>query len=352
MFEKSFISDCEGPLTLNDNAYEMCEYFIDSGDKLFKTLSLFDDYLVDVIKKSDYNAGNTLKLIIPFLKAENISNDDLINFSKKNILEISYAKDSLNFIKRFMNSYIVSTSYGQYISAVCDYMDFPFDKTFYTFLNLDSFKINNDEINKIKEFKNIIINLDPEKNKDLKVLDDIFFNQIPKMGINKYLSKIKTVGGIEKQLAIEKIISDNKIDKNNIFYIGDSITDCEPLNYARKNNGISISFNGNIYSLKEAEIAIVSINSIPTALIADIYSKFDKKKVLEFIKDYNTQNNLKELFNIYDIDLWITQKFFESFSNYNYPIIKIIDKNNLDFILKNSKKIRTEIRGQAISNLG
>ena len=24
MFEKSFITDCEGPLTLNDNAFELC----------------------------------------------------------------------------------------------------------------------------------------------------------------------------------------------------------------------------------------------------------------------------------------------------------------------------------------
>ena len=38
MFEKSFITDCEGPLTLNDNAFELCEHFIDDGDKLFKIL--------------------------------------------------------------------------------------------------------------------------------------------------------------------------------------------------------------------------------------------------------------------------------------------------------------------------
>ena len=45
MFEKSFITDCEGPLTLNDNAFEMCAYFIEDGDELFKILSLYDDYL-------------------------------------------------------------------------------------------------------------------------------------------------------------------------------------------------------------------------------------------------------------------------------------------------------------------
>ena len=56
MFEKSFITDCEGPLTLNDNAFELCEHFIDDGDKLFKILSLYDDYLVDIVKKEGYKA--------------------------------------------------------------------------------------------------------------------------------------------------------------------------------------------------------------------------------------------------------------------------------------------------------
>ena len=57
MFEKSFITDCEGPLTLNDNAFELCAHFIEDGDELFKILSLYDDYLVDEVKKDNYKAG-------------------------------------------------------------------------------------------------------------------------------------------------------------------------------------------------------------------------------------------------------------------------------------------------------
>ena len=54
MFEKSFITDCEGPLTLNDNAFELAAEFIEDGGELFKFLSLYDDYLVDVVKKENY----------------------------------------------------------------------------------------------------------------------------------------------------------------------------------------------------------------------------------------------------------------------------------------------------------
>ena len=68
-FEKSYITDCEGPLTLNDNAYELCEHFIEDGGELFKILSKYDDYLADVVKLPGYKAGNTLILILPFLSS-------------------------------------------------------------------------------------------------------------------------------------------------------------------------------------------------------------------------------------------------------------------------------------------
>ena len=48
---KSYITDCEGPLTLNDNAYEIAQHFLKKGGQLFKILSLYDDYLVELIKK-------------------------------------------------------------------------------------------------------------------------------------------------------------------------------------------------------------------------------------------------------------------------------------------------------------
>ena len=36
MVKKVFITDCEGPLTLNDNAYELADVFIEDGGKTLK----------------------------------------------------------------------------------------------------------------------------------------------------------------------------------------------------------------------------------------------------------------------------------------------------------------------------
>ena len=347
MFEKSFITDCEGPLTLNDNAFELADNFIENGGDLFKILSLYDDYLVDVVKKPDYKAGNTLKLILPFFVVENLKNEDLIDFSRNNIYSVNDSKFLLEYLKETMNTYIVSTSYGQYIEAVSNYMGVPFENTFYTNVNVDELELTDDEIEKIKEYKNSIL----ENPDDYDLFDEIFFSEISEMGIYDKIREIEVVGGQGKKLAIDEIIKRDAINTNEILYIGDSITDVEPLDFARKNNGISISFNGNEYPLKVAEIAIVSPSAIATAVIADIYARYDKNKVLEFIDDYNSTENMEKLFDDCDIDDEIKKRFFSIFTN-NYPLIQIITDENYENILKESKKMRNDMRGQDIGGLG
>ena len=347
MFEKSFITDCEGPLTLNDNAFEMAADFIEDGGELFRILSLYDDYLVDIVKKENYKAGNTLKLILPFFAVENLTNADFIEFSKNHIYAVNDSKFLLEYLKKAMNTYIVSTSYGQYIEAVSNYLDVPFENTFYTKADIDSLHLNDEEIQKIVEFKDKILN-NPE---DYELFDDIFFNQITQMGIYDEIKKIEVVGGQGKKLAIDEIIERDGIDANEILYIGDSITDVEPLEFARKNNGISISFNGNEYPLKVAEIAIVSPSAVATAVIANVYAENDRNKVLKFIEDYNNTDDLKKLFNDYNIDSEIENKFFSVFAD-EYPIIDIVTEENYESILEVSKQMRNNIRGQDIGGLG
>ena len=348
MFEKSFITDCEGPLTLNDNAFELSANFIENGDELFKILSLYDDYLVDVVKKEGYKAGNTLKLILPFFVSENLSNDDLIDFSQNHIFAVNDSKFLLSYLQKAMNTYIVSTSYGQYIEAISNYMELPFENTFYTKVNLDNLTLTNEELEKIIEFKELILD-NPD---DYELFDRIFFSEITEMGIYEEIKKIDVVGGEGKKLAIDEIIERDGINVNEILYIGDSITDVEPLDFARKNNGISISFNGNEYPLRVAEIAIVSPSAVTTAVIASIYINTDKNNVLKFIDDYNVSKDMENLFDSYEIDSEVKKEFFSTFDVENYPLIQIISDENYEDILKVSKEMRNNIRGEDIGGLG
>ena len=382
MVKKVFITDCEGPLTLNDNAYELADEFIEDGGKLFKIISRFDDYLVDDVKLENYHAGDTLKLIVPFYKLAGLTNEKMIKFSRENIYLVDGSDDTLRFANELIDSFIVSTSYGQYIEALCNYIDFPFQNTYHTQLDVDgatnfnSFDAKSDnsdnvsvnsnnsqtivgtkspkfieELKKVEDFRKIILEHGEESEDDFNVLYDIFFNEFPKLEINKYIESVKTVGGKGKQIAVEDIVEKLGLEEGSIIYMGDSITDVDPLQYARDNGGLSVSFNGNEYPLNVAEIAVVSDHTIVSSILIDLHSRFDKDYVLDFIKEYS-QKGPNAAFEDYEVDYSLIEEFEKVFYNKEAPIIEIITDENREHLLKLSKEMRNGIRGKDIGGLG
>ena len=379
MVKKVFITDCEGPLTLNDNAYELADEFIEDGGKLFKIISRFDDYLVEDVKLENYHAGDTLKLIVPFYKLAGLTNEKMIKFSRENIYLVDGSDDTLRFANELIDSFIVSTSYGQYIEALCNYIDFPFQNTYHTQLDVDgatnfnSFDAKSDnvstatnnsqtivgtkspkfieELKKVDEFRKIILEHGDENEDDFNVLYDIFFNEFPKLEINKYIESVKTVGGKGKQIAVEDIVERFGLESGSIIYMGDSITDVEPLQYARDNGGLSVSFNGNEYPLNVAEIAVISDHTIVSSILIDLHSRFDKDYVLDFIRTYS-EKGPDDAFADFEVDYSLIEEFEKVFHNKNAPIIEIITDENRDYLLRLSKEMRNGIRGKDIGGLG
>jgi energy-converting hydrogenase A subunit R len=67
--KRIFITDCEGPISKNDNAYELTEKLVPEGGTLFEIISIYDDIQAEIVKRPNYKAGDTLRLIVPFLRA-------------------------------------------------------------------------------------------------------------------------------------------------------------------------------------------------------------------------------------------------------------------------------------------
>jgi energy-converting hydrogenase A subunit R len=339
--KRVFITDCEGPISVNDNAFELAGKFIEDGEKFFSIISRYDDILADEIKKPGYNAGDTLKLIVPFLKAYGLSNKKIIEFSKNNVLLIPHAKQTLKFVSKIMPSFIVSTSYKQYIEALCDLTEFPFENTYSTHLDLDSFPLNSEEEKALKNFRQRIMN-----NPGTENLDEIFWRKIPKMEIGEIIPSVKTVGGEGKKKAVEDILLKNQLNPSQVMYVGDSITDVQPLQFARENHGIAVSFNGNEFALREAEIAVISNNTVITSVMADIFNRFGRNYLIEFIKAYS-ENPERALENFR-----LNLELLEKMEKVDKPLTSIITDENRDELTKKSIKFRKKVRGEAIGGLG
>lgn len=147
---------------------------------------------------------------------------------------------------------------------------------------------------------------------------------------------------------MKEIIEKHSFDPEGILYTGDSITDVEPLRFLKENNGVSISFNGNNFALREAEIAVISDNTIITSIILDLHKK---DNLYDFIDKYSANPILA--IDDFDIDESLKIKFKEIFKNESHiAVVEFIDNKNKDDLFKLSSNMRNKIRGQSIANLG
>lgn len=339
MNDKFYVTDCEGPLSINDNAYEISDYFIQEGGKFFSILSNYDDMLVER-KTENYLAGSTLKLILPFFKAVGLTEQDLIDFSEDNIFMVKGAYSMIKYVQDIMPFYIVSTSYNQYIKALCDKTGFIYENTYSTQLELDKYDLSDEEQELLISIQENIL-LDSSFDN----INHLFTDVISKMEINKLIDSVVPVGGIGKRDAILDIIDKNSYEPYNLMYSGDSITDCEALEYAKDNEGISISFNGNIHSIKSALISITSTNNLILAVIADIFKNKGNDAVYDFISSYN-ENPLETIFST-SVDKEVKQDLLLT-----KPSIDIITEDNAEQLNEKSKIVRNKVRGTNIGNLG
>jgi energy-converting hydrogenase A subunit R len=305
-----FISDCEGPITKNDNAAELSEAFIPHGDQFFKKISLYDDYLAEVVRRQDYKAGDTLRLILPFFKAFGLDNRSMNKFSRRNIELIPQADCMLHDVQDVMPAYIVSTSYTAYIKAVCDAVGFPFRNTFATDVDLDAFLLSAGEKAALKEIHKRIMelpdfsvsasastlnDLDDTTQQVVQELDEIFWNVLPAMGIYEIVEETTCVGGREKARAIESIAEDEDSALRDVFYVGDSITDVEAFRLVKGAGGMALSFNGNDWAVKEASFAVTARSALPIGWLASMFLNLGSQGFEDLECSAVTQENCERI---------------------------------------------------------
>ena len=357
-----FLSDCEGPISKNDNAFEIATHFIPNGDKFFALVSKYDDVLADVVRKPGYSAGSTLKLVLPFLKAYDVTDRKMREFSAQNLVLIPGSKDSLKHIRRICEAFIISTSYEHYIRALCDVLGFPFKNTYCTRVSLDKCLLAEREKVKLKETARQIAatpmitippssksleDLSREDQETVRHLDNIFWSELAQMNCGRIFDEVVTVGGEQKAEAIRDAANKVGASLADVMYVGDSITDVEAFRLVRENGGLTVSFNGNGYAVKNAEVVVMSENNIVTAVIADVFCRRGKQAALKLVSDWKLQS-LKRNDSV-DRSLL---DFLFSISPAELPKVQIVTPEDMETMVRESNEFRKKVRGEAIGRLG
>ena len=360
--KRVFISDCEGPISKNDNAFEITARFVPNGSKLFTLISKYDDVLADVLEKPCYTAGSTLKLILPFLKAYDVTDAKMEEFSAQNLILIANSKDTLKHVRAVASGFIVSTSYEHYIKALCQALDFPYENTYCTKLSIDKYVVIESEKMQLKEkakeiAKMPMITIPPKAKtiEDFSIadketverLDEIFWSEIASISIGRIFSEVTTVGGSQKALSVEDAVAKLQVPLEDVMYVGDSITDVEAFKLVRENGGLTVSFNGNNYAVRNAEISVLSENNLVTAVIADVFCNQGKQAALDLVKNWNLES--LETYRMANASLLDR---FLLLHPQTLPKVQIVTAENMETVTKKSSEFRKQVRGEAIGKLG
>jgi energy-converting hydrogenase A subunit R len=283
-----FITDCEGPISKNDNAMELAAHFIPEGDVFFALLSKYDDYLAYVERRPGYKAGDTLRLILPFLKAFGATDERIEGYSRANILLMPGAGETLGFIRKRMPCFIISTSYEPYIRALCEVIDFPFQEAYCTDLVLDRFPLPAEEEGYLREVAGEIshmpmitwgegatglADLPPQGREVVQQLNRIFWEELAGMQIGRVLEEVDPVGGEGKAAALRAILGQTGAQPSEAMYVGDSITDLQALELVKKGGGLAVSFNGNAYAIQGAQVACLGRDTGIISIMAQLFAQ-------------------------------------------------------------------------------
>jgi energy-converting hydrogenase A subunit R len=359
--KRVFCSDCEGPISKNDIAFEITSHYIPGGDKLFTVISKYDDALADTIKRLDYKAGSTLKFILPFLKAYGLTDQKIREFSAQNLVLILGIKDTLQHIRKIAHAFIVSTSYEHYIKALCQAVNFPYENTYRTRLSIDKYRITEEEKISLKKIAEDVArmpqieipqgaktvrDLSKKDQRTIERLDEIFYKEIASMKIGKIFHEVNPVGGSEKAQAVEDAARRTGTSLADAMYVGDSITDAEAFKLITENGGLAVAFNGNYYAVKNAEVAVLSEHSIVIAVIAEIFSKFGREQTLSLVENWNHEALKKSL-----ADQALVKNLLALYPR-ELPKVKIITGENMETLAEESSEFRKKVRGEAIGRLG
>ncbi|MEM3704864.1 MAG: HAD hydrolase family protein [Candidatus Bathyarchaeia archaeon] len=352
------MSDCEGPISKNDNAFEITAHYVPNGEHFFTVISRYDDVLAYVLKRRGYKAGDTLKLILPFLRAYGVTDRKMHEFSARSLVLIPKAREMLRHARGLAHAFIVSTSYEHYVRALCKAVEFPFRNTYCTRLKISKYHIVKNEKKRLIELAKEIAQMPiieiPEYAKSLEDfpmehretvlrLDEIFWKEIARMESGRFLHEVNPVGGVEKAEAIRDAVKRVGARLSDVMYVGDSITDMEAFKLVKENGGLTISFNGNRYAVENAEIAILSNHCTPTAIIAELFTRFGKEQTLKIVEHWSFES-LKQA--------GISSTLIENLLKLDLPKVKIMTEENIEALARESSQFRKKVRGEAIGRLG
>jgi energy-converting hydrogenase A subunit R len=279
--------DLEGPLSPQDNAYELMKLF-PNGDRVFEVISRYDD-LLTLEEREDYEPGDTLALIVPFLILHNISEDNITTLATAASFTGGAAKLISWLEYSIWKVFCITTTYEQYATHITQKLGIFAHNVACTPFPLNKLRqaLSEEELKLLRQAEEDILTMQPiSDDKRIKQrLDDFFWKKLPATELGMVIKEVKPMGGRRKVAALNRFAETYGQPLSNWVVVGDSITDFRMLQTVDKAGGLAIAFNANKYALPYSTMSLASTFVSDLTEVLQAWQKGQRKGVEKIVKE-------------------------------------------------------------------
>ena len=279
--------DLEGPLAPQDNAYELMKLF-PRGGKIFEVISRYDD-LLTLESRPDYEPGDTLALITPFLAYHGIEERQIAAMGQKAVLTPGATELISNLKSRGWYIFCISTSYEQYAFPITQRLGIPGDNVACTSFPLTQIRqlLSQEEFVLLEQTEHEIVNLNPftDDARIKEYLDYFYWQKLPQTSSGRMIGQVKPVGGKRKVEALENFSTRTGKPLSGWTVVGDSITDFKMLRVVNKAGGLAIAFNASEYALPYSTLGLASVSLYDLWVVLEASEKGDRRAAERVVKE-------------------------------------------------------------------
>jgi len=259
-----------------------------NGDRIFEVISRYDD-LLTLEGKEDYEPGDTLALIVPFLVFHNISEENIVTLASGASLT-SGAAELISWLQyKGWKAFCITTSYEQYAIHITQKLGiyahnvastpFPLSKLRDTLCKEDTALLRQAE----QDILTLHAATDDDRIKH--TLDDLFWKELPATKLGEAIREVKPVGGRRKVTALNRFADKYEQPLYNWIVIGDSITDFRVLQAVEEAGGLAIAFNANEYALPYSTMGLASTDISDLIEVLEAWQKGQRRQVEKIVKE-------------------------------------------------------------------
>ncbi|MBL7124578.1 MAG: hypothetical protein ISS51_00580, partial [Dehalococcoidales bacterium] len=276
----------EGPLSPQDNAYELMKLF-PNGDRVFEVISRYDD-LLTLEEREDYEPGDTLALIVPFLVCHDISEGDITTLAGKASLT-GGAEKLISWLQtKGWKVFCISTSYEQYTMHITHKLGIYAHNVASTRFPIEEMRqtLCKEDAALLQQIEEEILTMRPVDD-DARIkqsLDRFFWEKLPTTELGKLIKEVKPVGGRRKVDALNRFADKYDQPLSDWVVVGDSITDFRMLQAVEEVGGVAIAFNANEFALPYSTMSLASTLLSDLTRVLEAWQKGRRSRVERVVK--------------------------------------------------------------------